>query len=938
MVFRKGVFMGSCVKNVFIHSFCVFLLLCVVLFCCSNAYAYDSFDNLKYDIKFSFSNTGHFITAKETISFNCEAPLSEIHLHFYPAHKWSDEEKDAYEKYGGYFNIDTPFPDGFDENKAGVNFVSVNGRRAQFSLKGKDRTLLVIYPDAPLSGSIVLDIDFEFYVPKRIGRFGRNNGVYSIYRAYPILDVMKDGKWLDYPDYLLYQPYVSQSALYDVAIELPESFVLAASGQAVASEKRRGSVLYKISSDKPLRDFSFFFSKKYRVYTKNVDGIDIKVYYLPSAPFDAVMNISKFIEDELMFYKGYGFEYPYGQISVVPVYLGYGGNETSNVVMLDRRVLFIPNVAKRYQEFLAVHEFGHQFWFNQVGSDEYAEPFVDEAVNSYFVQKYLEEKYGHNCNVLTWPWPLDLFMPNFTFLNGTTVRYRYLARRGIDLPVLMQANKMNEPDMIFAFAYGKGEALFETMEHSIGKKATMSIFKDYFKRYRFAIADVNALEDVFSRHLDNMKLDASDRFASVLRDKGIDFYAKKTRNGFRILERSETLERVKVRYRLNRQWLMTDVKSGDVLHADKIVIDPDDEVLETDEANNVYPVYDNVDFKLKPLNLPFYSMDIFNTQKRLTADVGFNLSEFGPGVRFNLHYPFVYDLALGGYIDTAQDERSITSSFRLHGIDETLWEMALEYAYRDDYSEYDENSEEIRLSFSLPLQAPSFRLGKTDDFFELYMAKNREWFSQIDGMFDKVVSSVYYDVQDLFYVGFGIQRSVAEDFLIRAYYESGFDKLGADFSFNRLYCESIYGFKYRDLDFSARVGLGLSDADNKPMFFAGGSNGLRAYRRKAIRGGNLALFSVQAFKNIYEADDSLARQNGYVSVSHIKTGVFFDVGKVWQDSMSENRWKKDIGIGFRVGLNFGALASSADLRLDFANSIGEDDDESRIVIGFGSRF
>jgi aminopeptidase N len=54
-------------------------------------------------------------------------------------------------------------------------------------------------------------------------------------------------------------------------------------------------------------------------------------------------------------------------------------------------------------ESVVVHEVGHQWFYNIVGSDEYREMFVDEGMNSYWLLRYMESVYGENAAVLELP-------------------------------------------------------------------------------------------------------------------------------------------------------------------------------------------------------------------------------------------------------------------------------------------------------------------------------------------------------------------------------------------------------------------------------------------------------------------------------------------------------------------------------------------------------
>ena len=46
------------------------------------------------------------------------------------------------------------------------------------------------------------------------------------------------------------------------------------------------------------------------------------------------------------------------------------------------------------------HEFGHQYWYGMVASNEFEEPWLDEGINSYSEGKVANSLFGQNTSVL----------------------------------------------------------------------------------------------------------------------------------------------------------------------------------------------------------------------------------------------------------------------------------------------------------------------------------------------------------------------------------------------------------------------------------------------------------------------------------------------------------------------------------------------------------
>ena len=60
--------------------------------------------------------------------------------------------------------------------------------------------------------------------------------------------------------------------------------------------------------------------------------------------------------------------------------------------MIDERVFGMPHLARGYVEYLVSHETCHQWWYNLVGTNGYAETFMDEGAATYFTHRLLDQQ------------------------------------------------------------------------------------------------------------------------------------------------------------------------------------------------------------------------------------------------------------------------------------------------------------------------------------------------------------------------------------------------------------------------------------------------------------------------------------------------------------------------------------------------------------------
>ena len=96
--------------------------------------------------------------------------------------------------------------------------------------------------------------------------------------------------------------------------------------------------------------------------------------------------------------------YPYAQITVVdPPHgaLEAGGMEYPTFITGDT-VWWARKARRLSLKVVTEHEFGHQYWYAMVATNEFENAWLDEGINSYTEVKVTDSLYGKNTSVLNW--------------------------------------------------------------------------------------------------------------------------------------------------------------------------------------------------------------------------------------------------------------------------------------------------------------------------------------------------------------------------------------------------------------------------------------------------------------------------------------------------------------------------------------------------------
>src|SRR5262249_57390475 len=151
--------------------------------------------------------------------------------------------------------------------------------------------------------------------------------------------------------------------------------------------------------------------------------------------------------------------YPYPLLTIVDPGPGgsrAGGMEYPTLITVGT-AWWLPR-GLRLPEIVTVHEFGHQYWYGMVASNEFEEAWLDEGINSYVEGRIMDDAYGAASYV-------DLF--GLRFSSRTLQRLRYLANAQHD-PLTRPAWQFLDRASYSAVTYAKTALVLDTLEGLVG--------------------------------------------------------------------------------------------------------------------------------------------------------------------------------------------------------------------------------------------------------------------------------------------------------------------------------------------------------------------------------------------------------------------------------------------------------------------------------------
>ena len=341
---------------------------------------------------------------------------------------------------------------------------------------------------APLEPDSVLTVTLGFslslpYMDQahslRARIFGYSDVQMNLVNWYPFIVPFKDGEWIirepwSHGEYLVY-PIVD----FEVNLKFadPKNIpIVATSGFAEANDR------YTLTE---ARAFAISASREFQVSHMKVGETTVYSYYLPiykRAGEAAMVASAQAIQ---VFSQKFGL-YPYKTLSVVIA--DFKDSMEFSALYFQSRSFYdlYDGTPANYLTFVAVHETGHQWWFDQVANDQALEPWLDESLTTYSESIYYETLYPDK---LSWWWSyrIDFFEP----------------KGYIDIPVYDGQNDDNYKHTV----YFNGAHFLQDLRQRIGDKAFWAFLRDYFTQNKGRIV---AREDFFRILDEHTDVDYSD--------------------------------------------------------------------------------------------------------------------------------------------------------------------------------------------------------------------------------------------------------------------------------------------------------------------------------------------------------------------------------------------------------------------------------------------
>jgi hypothetical protein len=444
-----------------------------------------------YDMDAKYNAKAHSLDASETLTYHnlTGQPLDTFPFHLYlnafqPISTWVREGKREATR-GQDFEKWDPKSFGAEEIKS-FEVVGQGDFTNQLQFvhpdddNNDDRTVMQVHLPKPIppDGYVQFKIKFHDQFPETLERTGWNRDFVLGGQWFPKVGVWWHGAW-NCHQFHAYTEFFADFGVYDVKLTVPQYEVVGASGIEVGSVNNPDGTKTVAYHGDDIHDFAWTASPHYLIYNdtfqSSMGTVKLRIMMQPAHWGQAERHALIAKQTMERFDRWYG-PYPYKTLTIVDPEPGsqafgmeYPTFITAGSSWLMPQGLLLP-------EGVVEHEFGHQYWYGMVATNEFEDAWMDEGINQYTEAKVMDSIFGPSTSTIN--------LWGITAGEENQDRLFYESVAALD-PIAKNGWQYADNNSYGGITYGKTALILLTLENVIGEDTMRQAMHTYFLRYRF---------------------------------------------------------------------------------------------------------------------------------------------------------------------------------------------------------------------------------------------------------------------------------------------------------------------------------------------------------------------------------------------------------------------------------------------------------------------
>ena len=364
-----------------------------------------------------------------------------------------------------------------------------------------DKTVADVHLPKPVAPGeyVQFKITFHDQMPETQARSGWKRDFVLGGQWFPKVGVWWHGAW-NCHQYHAMTEFFADFGVYDVKLTVPQYEVVGASGVKVSEVSNPDSTKTLTYHGDDIHDFAWTASPRFKVkedgvFQGQMGPVSLRILMQP-AHWSQAERHEKILKETLDHFERWYGPYPYKTITLVDPEpdSAAGGMEYPTFITGDSN-WFMPE-GLHVPELVVEHEFGHQYWYGMVATNEFEDAWMDEGINSYTEVKVLDSILGQKTSIMN--------LAGATMGERESQRLGYISMADID-PIAQKAYDYYSFNSYGGITYGKTASVLLTLENIIGEDTMQKAMHVYFMKYRFTHPTkedfLKTVEDVSGRDL-----------------------------------------------------------------------------------------------------------------------------------------------------------------------------------------------------------------------------------------------------------------------------------------------------------------------------------------------------------------------------------------------------------------------------------------------------
>jgi hypothetical protein len=389
---------------------------------------------------------------------------------------------------------------GFELADGGWGWIDITSMK---TADGEDLTgrMQFIHPDddnemdqtvirVPLSKSVLpgqtiqLHITFAAKLPRIFARTGYYRNFFMLGQWFPKIGVYESagqryatsGQW-NCHQFHSNTEFYADYGVYDVDMTVPKEYVVGATG-LLSGVKDNGDGTKTVTHHaEDVHDFAWTASPSYVDLSDEWKHVKIRVLMQPQRKHQAVRYFES-VKAALEYFEAHVGRYPYPNVTIVdPAYGASGAGGMEYPTLITAGSMWGVGKFAKFAEVVTVHEFGHQYFYGLIGSNEFEEAWMDEGINQYYETRIMDHAYGVKTATIE--------LPGFNAGDFETTRMGYTGMKNPKVAPVGTPGWMFTQGGYGNLTYQKTAVFMTTLDRLIGRPVMDTLMKTYFERWKF---------------------------------------------------------------------------------------------------------------------------------------------------------------------------------------------------------------------------------------------------------------------------------------------------------------------------------------------------------------------------------------------------------------------------------------------------------------------